>query len=251
MAAHSSTWEDVRVANTSEDALYSMYRHGQPGAPLFDKNTLTEFLCLSNIEFEDANLTDKQKCARVPYYCTLEINIEYPDGYKNSNWKKLQEELRRLFWQYDKQKNTPAELDELIHDATNFDLNIFVLKYASISDALIRENDMTVKQRVRCFLDGLSDELRDEAFEFCVEQDRTLFANDIGSKEPILDELKEFILEKARLAQRMFVYDRDRTIMAHSPTYLSTKTPLTSYAPLNPTIRSSATSVELQTLQIL
>ena len=111
-----------------------MPRAGQPGALYFDNTNVTEFLHRWNIECEDFGLTDAQKCARIPDYCTPETKdvIELLDGYKNNDWTKLQSELKGLFWQHDKQKDTTASLSKLIHDAQNMDLNVFVLKYTSI-----------------------------------------------------------------------------------------------------------------------
>ena len=48
--------------------------------------------------------------------------VQLLEGYLNKDWKKLQQELRALFWQYDEQNNTPAALNQLIRDA--FDINI-------------------------------------------------------------------------------------------------------------------------------
>jgi hypothetical protein len=114
----------------------------------------------------------------------------------------LEGELKGLFWQYDKQRDTLTKLDELILDAPNLDLTIFVVKFASITEALIKNNEISAKQRIRRFLDGLSMELRDKAFELCIKRDWKLSANDTGTKEPSFNELKQFILGKAQLAQK-------------------------------------------------
>jgi hypothetical protein len=115
-----------------------MPRPGQPGAPFFDDTNVTEFLRRWNIECEDFGLSDKQKCMRLPDYCTPETKevVELFEGYVNGDWDKLQEELKSLFWQYDRQKNTPAALNQLIREASEIDLNVYVLKYTAITDAL-------------------------------------------------------------------------------------------------------------------
>ena len=174
---------------------------GQPGAPFFDNTNVTEFLRRWNIECEDYGLSDSQKCARLPDYCTPKTKdvIELLDGYKQSNWTKLQEELKGLFWQYDRQKDTPAALNELICDAPNTDLSIFILKYAAITDALVRGNEMSPIQRVRRLFDGLSVELRDKVFEFCSKKHWKLSAHNTGTADADFNELKRFILEKACL----------------------------------------------------
>ena len=50
-----------------------MPRPGQLGSMLFDGNNITDFLEDWNIECEDYGLTDAQKCARFPNYCTPAI----------------------------------------------------------------------------------------------------------------------------------------------------------------------------------
>ena len=120
--------------------------------------------------------------------------------------------MKELFWQYDRQKDTPAALNELIHDARNLDLNVYVLKYASITDTLIAGKEMFITQRVRRFLDGLSDNMRDKAFEFCTKQDWKLSSHDTGTKDPNFAELKKFILEKAQAARRKIVYNKERAL---------------------------------------
>src|SRR5205814_627723 len=72
-----------------------MPRPGQPGALHFDNTNVSEFLRRWNIECEDFGLTDAQKCARIPDYCTSETKdvVELLDGYKMNDWTKLQSEL--------------------------------------------------------------------------------------------------------------------------------------------------------------
>ena len=45
--------------------------------------------------------------------------------------------LKDLYWQHDKPKNTTAELNKLIKDAPTLDLNIYILKYTSITETLM------------------------------------------------------------------------------------------------------------------
>jgi hypothetical protein len=83
-------------------------------------------------ECEDFGLTDSQKCARLPDYCTPETKdtTELLSGYKDKSRDALQLELKCLLWQHDKQKDTTAALNKLVNDAPGMDLNVFVLKYA-------------------------------------------------------------------------------------------------------------------------
>ena len=82
-----------------------MVRAGQQGALYFDKANITDFLRRWNIECDDYNINDKRKCARIIDYCSPQTQevIEVLDGYIESNWDKLQTELKDLFWQYDRQ----------------------------------------------------------------------------------------------------------------------------------------------------
>jgi hypothetical protein len=118
--------------------------------------------------------------------------------------------LKGLFWQYDRQRDTPAAMNELIHDAPNLDLNVYVLKYISITDALVCGKEMSTTQRVHRFLDGLSDSMRNKAFEFCTKQDWKLSSHDTGSTDSDFDELKKFILAKAQTVKRKVVYNKER-----------------------------------------
>jgi len=189
-----------------------MPRPGQPGAPFFDDINVTEFLRHWNIKCEDFGLSDAQKCARLPDYCTPKTKdvVELFEGYLNNDWDKLQDELKALFWQHDKQKNTPASLNQLIRDAPGMDLNVYILKYTAITDALIKGNEMSPMQRCKRFLDGLSDRLHDKAFNFCTIRDWKLSAHDTGTTDPDFGELKKFILGKAQSAKKKVVYDKER-----------------------------------------
>jgi hypothetical protein len=191
-----------------------MPRPGQAGAPYFDNTNVTEFLRRWNLECEDFGLTDRQKCARLPDYCTPKTKdvVELLEGYKTSNWTKLQEELKGLFWQYDRQRDTPAALNELIRDAPNLDLNVYVLKYDSITDALVKGKEMSTTQRVRRFLDGLSSHMRDKAFEYCTQEHWKLSSHDTGTTDPDFAKLKEFILDRAETAKRKIVYNKERAL---------------------------------------
>ena len=61
------------------------------------------------------------------------ITIRNP-GYKDKNWATLQSELKDLFWQHDKQKDTAESLNKLIQDSSTMSLNVYLLKNNSISD---------------------------------------------------------------------------------------------------------------------
>ena len=69
---------------------------------------------------------------------------------------------------------------------------------------------MSAMQRCKRFLDGLSERLRDKAFDFCTTNDWKLSAHDTGTKDPDFGELKKFILAKAQSAKKKVVYDKER-----------------------------------------
>ena len=185
---------------------------GQSGALYFDNTNVTEFLRHWNIECEDFSLTDAQKCARIPDYCTPETKdvIELLDGYKTNDWTKLQSELKGLFWQHDRPKDTTASLNKLIHDAQSMDLNVFVLKYTSISQALVDKGALSPLDRVSRLLDGLNNRLHEKVLDYCTKKDWRLSSHDTGTKEPDFDDLKQFIIGKAQLMQKQIVYDKER-----------------------------------------
>ena len=106
-------------------------------------------------------LTDVQKCTQLPGYCLLDTKdlVKLLPGYKERNWEVLQQELRGLFWQNDKQQDTTSALNQLVKNAERMDLNIFVLKYTAISEKLVMFGALSPLDRVHRLLDGLSPQL--------------------------------------------------------------------------------------------
>ena len=84
-------------SNSSRKALPThvyrptMPRPGKPGAMQFDGHNITEFLKEWNIECEDFDLTEAQRCTHFPNYCTLEIKetIKLLPGYIAMDWTTL------------------------------------------------------------------------------------------------------------------------------------------------------------------
>jgi hypothetical protein len=207
-----------------------MPRPGQPGALHFDNTNITEFLRRWNNECEDFGLTDPSKCTRLPDYCTPETKdtIELLSGYKNKNWTTLQSELKDLFWQHDKQKDTTESLNKLIQDSSSMDLNVYLLKYDSISDTLVKKGALSTLDRINRFLDGLCEKLRERALEFCTKKDWRLSSHDTGTTDPVFKELKDFIATKAEAAQKKTVYDKEYAIRnGNATTATATTTTIT------------------------
>ena len=176
----------------------------------FDGTDVTEFLRRWNIECQDVGHDGKAKCERLPFYCAPAVKevVELLDGYLEKNWTKLENDLKEQYWQNDTQKNTPAALNQLIRDAYILDLGVYVLKYASITKALIGNNEMFDMQRCGCFLDDLSEQLRDKAFDFCSAKDWKLSSHDTEMKDLEFEELKKFIIDKALTAKKV-VYNKE------------------------------------------
>jgi len=247
--ASSETSGDDRVTPLTPPVgfrLGVMPRPGQPGALHFDNTNITEFLRCWNNECEDFGLTDPQKCTRLPDYCTPDTKdtIELLFGYNDKNWTTLQSELKSLFWQHDKQKDTTESLNKLIQQAPGMDLNVFVLKYASISNTLVDKGALSTLDRVSRFLDGLSDKLRERALEFCTKKKWRLSSHDTGIKEPVFDELKDFITTKAEAAQKKTVYDKEYAIRSgNTETTTSTTSSIAQSVPSSTTSSVSSSPV--------
>src|SRR5215472_9707554 len=92
------------------------------------------------------------------------------------------------------------------------DLNIYMLKYSSITDALIKRGAMSTLDRVGRLLDGLSEELRKKVMKFCTKKSWRLFAQDTGTEDLDFEALKAFILTEAQALQKYTVYDKERGI---------------------------------------
>src|SRR5947199_7886984 len=62
-----------------------------------------------------------------------------------------------------------AALDKLIKEAHGMDLNVYVLKYTSISEALVAAHALSSLNRVARLLDGLSEDLRRKVVRHCTK----------------------------------------------------------------------------------
>ena len=198
----------------------TMPRPGQPGAMQFIGHNITEFLEEWNIECEDFGLTETQRCARFPNYCTPEIKetVKLLPGYIASNWATLQSDVKKLYWPKDKPKNTMAALDKLIKEAPGMDLNVYVLKYTSISEALVAAHALSSLNRVAQLLDGLSEDLHRKVVRHCTKQGWKLSTQDSGTTDPEYDAINSFILTEAQTNQTMAVYDSERSLRERTST---------------------------------
>src|SRR5436190_4412368 len=183
-----------------------MPRPGQPGALRFDGTGISDFLKDWGLECEEYGLTDAQKYKKLPRYCGKDINeaIQKLDGYKKGDWGVFQRELKKLFWQTDPPKDTAAALFKLIGDtkAGKMSVEIYVLKYTTITDALIRKNAMSKFDHAVRLLEGLSDKIHSKVFEYCSEQGWRMLEHDVETTEPVFEEVKQIVLEKAKMFER-------------------------------------------------
>src|SRR5436190_13952427 len=119
------------------------------------------------------------------------------------------------------------------------DLNVYLLKYASISNTLVRKGALSALDRVNRFLDGLSEKLHEHTLEFCTKKGWRLSSHDTGTTEPVVDELKDFITTKAGAAQKKTVYDKEYAIRNGN---MDAATPPRSSTPVAKPVQAIATT---------
>src|SRR5438477_2844476 len=101
------------------------------------------------------------------------------------------------------------------------DLNVYVLKYTSISEALVAAHALSSLDRVARLLDGLSEDLRRKVVRYCTKQGWKLSTQDSGTVDPEYDAIKLFILTEAQTNQTLVVYDSDRSLRERTSTSIS------------------------------
>src|SRR5436190_10895297 len=97
-------------------------------------------------------------------------------------------------------------------------LNVYVLKYTSISEALVTAHALSSLDRVARLLDGLSEDLRRKVVRHCTKQGWKLSTQDSGTADPEYDAIKSFILTEAQTNQTMAVYDSERSLRERTST---------------------------------
>jgi len=175
-----------------------MPRPGQPGAHLFDGKRITRFLRGWELDCDDFGLTDVQRCERLPFYCTEEIEriVWCLPGYADSNWETLKLELKDLYWEEEEHEDTLASLNELVRSARNglISLSAYLLQYEAISRRLVNIGELSTRERIHKLVDGLSEAHKDKAWTFMIKQKWKLLADDpVNDKVPDFKELKEFL----------------------------------------------------------
>ena len=212
----------IHVA-TQLHAFNVMPRPGQANALEFDGSNVTEWLEEWNLQCEDYGVTDLKKCTRLPYYCVSSIKdvVKLLPGYMSEppDWTVLQSDLKELYWQLDKPKNTTTALYQLIHDSQTgkIPLNVYVLKYTSISNSLVTKGALSLLDRVGRLLDGLPEDLRRKVLKFCTKKKWKLSSQDIGTSDPVYKELEDFVLTEARSLQKETVYNKEKAMRDGRP----------------------------------
>jgi hypothetical protein len=159
--------------------------------------------------------------------------------YLTVDWPLLQQELKGIYWQHDRQRATPTALNQLIKDAPTLDLTVFILKYTSTTATLVSKGALSQLDRVGRLLDGLSTELWRRVLKFCTKKSWRLSANDTGAVDPVFEELKEFVLTEAKAAQtrKETVYTTER----------ATRESGTAQTPLSDVLQTAGTSTTTTT----
>ena len=186
----------------------------------FDGKNITDFLEEWNIECEDFGLTAAQRYACFPNYCIpmIKNTVKLLSGYIAVNWADLQADCKKFYWPQNKPKNTMSALNAVVKEAQTgtMDLNVYVLKYISISEALVAAHTLYTSDRVAHMLDRLSENLQRKVIRHCTQQGWKLSTQDTGIKDPDFKAIKSFILMEAQTEQTMSVYDSERSICEHS-----------------------------------
>jgi hypothetical protein len=199
----------------------------------FDGTRVTEFLKNWELECEEYGLTEGQKCKKLPKYCKKEIEevIQDMEGYETGNWDLFQKELKELFWQANPPKNTVAALCRLISDAKmgKISVDMYVLKYTTITEALLRKNAISKFDCTVQLLEGLSEDLQKKVFEYCSEKKWRMLEHDVETEEPEFSKVKDVVLGKAKMMERQKLFVQGQLM---GPGYLGSgpTTPATSTA---------------------
>ena len=94
-------------------------------------------------------------------------------------------------------KNTRSELFRLIDDvrAGKINVEMYAIKYAGTTEALVNRNALSKFDRNVWFLEGLSDDVRLKVFEYGSEERWRMLEIDEGMTDPEFEELKREIFE--------------------------------------------------------
>lgn len=180
-----------------------MRRPGQPGSlGHFNGENASDFLEKYNMECELFSVNEQQRGLRFQHYCTLEVEeiVKILPGYETHKWDKLQDKIKNFYWQYDHPKNTPAALKALIRNSSTLPLAAYILKFTSITDALVGKGTMCEVDQVNKLLEGLDERMRLKVIELCTTKGWRVTDEDVG-EESKFNVIGKFLKDKARTAE--------------------------------------------------
>jgi hypothetical protein len=176
------------VAVTINSYVGIMPRPGEAGIAIFDGKEISTFVKNWETDCEEYGLTEAQKCKKFPRYCTQGIGeaVEKLKEYNDGNWELLKKELKQLFWQTDRPKNSIAALIELIGEAKSgkMTVDMYVLKYTAITQEIIDKNAMSTFDRNVRLLEGLSEVIQSKVFDCCSDKRWQMLEHDVNMEEP-------------------------------------------------------------------
>jgi hypothetical protein len=206
-----------------------MPRPGQPGSlDRFTGANVSDYLDEYNTECELYVITPEHRALFLPrYFCTSETKeiITLLPGYESRDWDLLQIEMKKFYWPSDHPKNSLTVLNTLIRNSAGFPLGVYLLKFTSITEALIAKDLLTPANRIAKLLDGLDERMCKKVIKFCMQRNWKISDQDIG-ETPNFDEIKAFLDQQVLTMDTISVYERDRlpatsnyadSAISHSP----------------------------------
>jgi hypothetical protein len=148
-----------------------------------------------------------------PHYCipTIKDVVKLLPGYDTQEWEELQTEIKKLYWAGDHPKNTVAALNALIRASNSIPLSVFILKFSSITDALVSKGTLSDIDRFAKLLEGLDEKMRNKVIKLCTQKGWRVTDQDTGDK-PKFGDIKTFLKSEARTAERVAVYEKENVI---------------------------------------
>ena len=193
-----------------------MPRPGQPGTLKFDGNKVTQFLKDWDLECTEYRYSERQKCKKLPRYCSKEIGeaIEKLEGCEKGDWNLLQTQMEKWFWQSDSLKNTLMDLENLVRDAKagKVKVDMFVLRYTTITNALMKKHAMSDFQRnLHLVAEGLAKDVQTRVFEAYSDKGWRILENDVETMEPSFDKFSQVMLDKVKALEKRRLFGAGRT----------------------------------------
>jgi len=210
--------DESRPATPSETSDYLvisvMPRPGQPGAlDVFTGQNATEYLDEFNDECEIHRVKPDRRVLLFPHFCTPSIKelVKILPGYDVKDWDALQSDVKKLYWANDHPKNTTTALNALIRNAANLPLNVFIIKFSSITDVLVSKGTLSEVDRFAKLLEGLEERMRNKIIKLCTQKGWKISDQD-GGTDPLFPEIKAFLENEAKTTERVMVYEKDHSI---------------------------------------